>query len=672
MEISSLDKLLKDHVITQRTYDKVKIAKEQIERKYKSKSRKNKSWNKINKKINSFKLSNEDKETIKREIFHQEIEKYRKYREKRAIKYYNPITLIGSGAFGDVYLCRELKNGEIVAVKKMKKSILLLKNQVIHARNEQLFLSKVKSPWIVDLKVSFQEGEYLYLVMEYLPGGDLMNLLIKKDIFTENEAKFYMMELILAIDEIHKLDCIHRDIKPDNILIDKKGHIKLSDFGLAKISEKIFNQKKNYEDEEFLFNDLNESEDSIISNTHEKNFSCVGTAYYVAPEVLSKKGYGKEIDWWSAGAIFYEMLVGYAPFCSKDTKTVCKKILNFEKYLKIPKNIEISNEANDLIFKLINNADKRLGINGVEEIKKHPFFKDADWENIRHTKAPFIPELKDETDTKYFDKFEEKEPFHPVNNGIVKRKDIEFLDYSYQEDFQDDDNIIYEFQNAVKSINGYQKLLDNNNSYSNNNFKNNKNNENNFNNFKNIYNSNNRSLSFNNRNKNKKLLFNKLNSIQKTEYEKNSNTYNISKIPDINLHNSKIKNLKLNRSSKKVLKAKLNDIDSLAVIASRNVEKSPPQLNHEFYLQKLSTNKTYKQSLILNEKANYSYFNRSNNKSKKNMLFQNISKNSIKRPVININSYSRSGKNNDIYSNIKQIFTQTNVKVNCLYKKSKL
>ena len=101
-------------------------------------------------------------------------------------------------------------------------------------------MSKVKSPWIVDLKASFQDEEYLYLVMEYLPGGDLMNLLIQKDILTEEEARFYIAELILSIESIHKLDCIHRDIKPDNILIDKNGHIKLSDFGLTKISEKLF------------------------------------------------------------------------------------------------------------------------------------------------------------------------------------------------------------------------------------------------------------------------------------------------------------------------------------------------------------------------------------------------------------------------------------------------
>ena len=183
--------------------------------------------------------------------------------------------------------------------------------------------------------------------MEYLPGGDLMNLLIKKDIFSEDEARFYTAELILAIESIHKLDCIHRDIKPDNILIDKDGHIKLSDFGLAKVSDKLFEQNKSVSN--------NNNDDNNIEK-HQKNYSCVGTAYYVAPEVLNKKGYGKEIDWGSVGVIFYELLVGYAPFCSDDTSEVCRKVLNWKRYLKIPQKINISDEAENLIKKMVNNA----------------------------------------------------------------------------------------------------------------------------------------------------------------------------------------------------------------------------------------------------------------------------------------------------------------------------
>ena len=309
-------------------------------------------------------------------------------------------------------------------------------------------MSKASSPWIVELKASFQEDEYLYLVMEYLPGGDLMNLLIQKDILTEKEAKFYISELILAIESIHNLDCIHRDIKPDNILIDKNGHIKLSDFGLAKISDKLY-EKEDEKYKNFLPNKNNEKNHKM---THNKNFSCVGTAYYVAPEVLKKSGYDKDIDWWSVGIIFFEMLVGYAPFCSKETTEVCYKVLNWKDFLNIPKKVKLSEEAKDLIYKLINNSDDRLGKNGSEEIKRHPFFKDVNWNNIRKSKAPFIPQLKNEYDTKYFEKFEVKEPFYPTNKNKFKRKDVEYVGYDFNKDNSDND-LKTEYEQAMKTIN---------------------------------------------------------------------------------------------------------------------------------------------------------------------------------------------------------------------------
>jgi serine/threonine kinase 38 len=279
--------------------------------------------------------------------------------------------------------------------------------------------------------------------MEYLPGGDFMNLLIKKDILTEEEARFYTAELILSIESIHKLDCIHRDIKPDNVLIDKTGHIKLSDFGLAKVSDKIFEKKEEIDDFE--------------PNSHQKNYSCVGTAYYVAPEVLKKKGYGPEIDWWSVGVIFFEMLVGYAPFCSKETSEVRYKVLNWKKYLKIPSKVKISEEAEDLICKLINNSNERLGLNGADEIKKHPFFKCIDWNNIRKTKAPFIPKLKNDYDTSYFENYDAKEPFYPPVKKRTKRKDIEYMGYTYKDDSYNDVTLLNEYENTMKAINYLKK-----------------------------------------------------------------------------------------------------------------------------------------------------------------------------------------------------------------------
>ena len=453
MNVETLDQLLKSKKISQKTFDRVTVAKEYIERKYNLKSIINTKWNEVIEKINKMNLNEKEKDKITNEINRLEIQKLRKNREKQSVHEYESIAIIGRGAFGEVHVCREISTGKIYAIKKIKKETLIQKNQVIHIRNEQLFMSKAKSPWIVELKASFQEDDYLYLVMEFLPGGDLMSLLIKKDKLTEEEARFYIAELILAVDSIHKLDCIHRDIKPDNVLIDKNGHIKLSDFGLAKVSEKLF---QNFKDKDF-------DKDKL---THKKIYSCVGTAYYVAPEVLNKTGYGKDIDWWSVGCIFFEMLVGYAPFCSEETNKVCYKVINWQKYLKIPDDIVVSKEAEDLINRMINNSNKRLGRNGIEEIKAHPFFKGLDWDNIRNMKAPFIPEIKNDYDTKYFEHFEEEEPFYPPYKKFKRRKDIEFLGYTYKED-NDIDEIEKEENEIDKTykevIKKYENIIEENN-----------------------------------------------------------------------------------------------------------------------------------------------------------------------------------------------------------------
>ena len=470
----SLEILLKQKKISQKTYDRVKVAKEYIENKYNLKSVLTTKWSNILQKIQNLNINEEQKMKIINEINEIEIQKSRKIREKQTIREYESLKIIGRGAFGEVHVCREIKTGKIYAVKKIKKDILLQKNQIIHIRSEQKFMSKVKSPWIVDLKASFQEDDYLYLVMEFCQGGDFMNLLIKKDILSEDEARFYTAELILAVESIHKLDCIHRDIKPDNILIDKNGHIKLSDFGLAKISENLGQSP-------ILYNKKNKKN----RPTHQKNYSCVGTAYYVAPEVLKKTGYSEDIDWWSVGVIFFEMLVGYAPFCSEETKDVCYKVINWKKFLKIPDDIVLSREAEDLIAKMINNSNERLGKNGVEEIKAHPFFKNVNWNNIRNTKAPFIPELKNDYDTKYFESFEYEEEFYPPVKKFKRRKDIEFLGYTYKEgdelykDVYDDEDeidkcyrdILEKYQIGIdnnydkqKKANGGENINNNNNS----------------------------------------------------------------------------------------------------------------------------------------------------------------------------------------------------------------
>jgi serine/threonine protein kinase len=151
-----------------------------------------------------------------------------------SVKDFEPIKIIGRGAYGEVRLCKWLSNNEqLVAIKKMKKKDVIKKNEIEHIKAERTILSKSANKWIIDLYCSFQDEDSLYLVMEYMPGGDLMNMLIKKDIFSIEEARFYIAEIILAVEYVHSLGFVHRDIKPDNILLDKDGHIKVTDFGLC-------------------------------------------------------------------------------------------------------------------------------------------------------------------------------------------------------------------------------------------------------------------------------------------------------------------------------------------------------------------------------------------------------------------------------------------------------
>ena len=416
---------------------------------------------------------------------HTEAEQMRQARKKMSITEFEPLTIIGRGAFGEVRVCRQISTGDIVAIKKMRKEDMLNKNQLMHVRTEKEIMT-ASNPWIVKLKYSFQDELFLYLVMDFLPGGDLMNLLMKKEILTEDEARFYTAEMILAVDSVHKLNCIHRDLKPDNILIDKNGHIQLSDFGLAKIADKTFfpltvkdsigPQKiiNTPSDSITTINTNNTIKTSAINNTKinqnlkNKNFkkfpkknrliaySTVGTPDYIAPEVFSQNGYGEEADWWSIGVMFFEMVVGFPPFFSENPSDTCKKIVKWKEHFSIPSDANLSPEAENFILRMVSPCETRLGINGVEEIKKHPFFKGIDWNNIRKMKAPFIPELKNDYDTHYFDTFQEQEPFYPpVNSSKVKqRKDVNYAGYTFN---RDNENIKDSFVQALEVLEAVEK-----------------------------------------------------------------------------------------------------------------------------------------------------------------------------------------------------------------------
>ena len=429
--------------------------------------------------MNQLNLAEEEAAKIKEEILHKEGENLRKKRKKISIFDFEPLKIIGKGAFGEVRVCKYIPNGSIVAIKKMKKEEMHKKNQVLHVRAERDVLSEAKNEWIVDLKFSFQDQHYLYLGMEFLPGGDLMSLLMARDILPEQEAKFYAAEIVLAIESVHKLDCIHRDLKPDNVLIDADGHIKLSDFGLSKkldlklIDNHLQNELKNFGNNNNLNNIRGNKNMSYAQQFSQFKsmkskkrrafaFSTVGTPDYIAPEVIRQKGYGQEIDWWSLGVIMFEMMIGYPPFFSESSTETCKKILDWKNTLNIRPEANISKEAEDILRKLISDPETRLGTNGADEIKIHPFFKGIDWNHIKETLIPpFIPELKNNYDTKYFDEFEEDEPFYPINNDNSKgkkyqKKDMCFVDFTYNR--ENDNNYR---NNMVTALEVFDSLQEN-------------------------------------------------------------------------------------------------------------------------------------------------------------------------------------------------------------------
>ncbi|XP_020584968.1 serine/threonine-protein kinase 38-like [Phalaenopsis equestris] len=397
-------------------------------------------------------ISEEEQNSVLKDLERKETEYMRLQRHKMGVDDFDLLIMIGKGAFGEVRIVREKATGNVYAMKKLKKSEMLRRGQVEHVRAERNILAEVDSNFIVRLYCSFQDNEFLYLIMEYLPGGDMMTLLMRKDILTEDEARFYVGEAVLAIESIHKHNYIHRDIKPDNLLLDRNGHLKLSDFGLCKpLDSSYFNEREYTLEKNYSTGSLqNERRLSTPKRTQQEQlqhwqknrrtlaYSTVGTPDYIAPEVLLKKGYAMECDWWSLGAIMYEMLVGYPPFYSDEPMTTCRKIVNWRTHLKFPKEAKLSPQAKDLMSKLLCNVDQRLGSNGAYEIKNHPWFEGIEWDRLYEMEAAFIPNVKDELDTQNFEKFEE--PAAPVQPSsrpgpwrkMLSSKDINFVGYTYK------------------------------------------------------------------------------------------------------------------------------------------------------------------------------------------------------------------------------------------------
>ncbi|KAL3699564.1 hypothetical protein R1sor_017586 [Riccia sorocarpa] len=452
-----------DEVPSNITRQKVAAAKQYIENHYKAQmknlqERKERRWS-LERKLADADVSEEEQSNLLKDLERKETEYMRLQRHKMGVDDFELLTIIGRGAFGEVRLCREKSTTQVYAMKKLKKSEMLRRGQVEHVKAERNLLAEVDSNCIVKLYCSFQDEEYLYLIMEYLPGGDMMTLLMRKDTLTEDEARFYVGQAVLAIESIHKHNYIHRDIKPDNLLLDKDGHMKLSDFGLCKPLD-CSNLPALHENDANL-EDAREGQDdgrSVANSAHtpaprrtqqeqllhwQRNrrmlaYSTVGTPDYIAPEVLLKKGYGMECDWWSLGAIMYEMLVGYPPFYSDEPMSTCRKIVNWKTHLKFPEEAKLTTEAKDFISRLLCDVEHRLGTRGVEEIKAHPWFRGTPWDKLYDMEAAFKPEVTSELDTQNFEKFEESGPTSKSSSKsgpwrkMLSSKDVNFVGYTYK------------------------------------------------------------------------------------------------------------------------------------------------------------------------------------------------------------------------------------------------
>ncbi|XP_042304397.1 rho-associated protein kinase 2 isoform X3 [Sceloporus undulatus] len=327
---------------------------------------------------------------------------------------YDVVKVIGRGAFGEVQLVRHKVTQKAYAMKLLSKFEMLKRSDSAFFWEERDIMAFANSPWVVQLFSAFQDDRYLYMVMEYMPGGDLVNLMSNYDV-PEKWAKFYTAEVVLALDAIHSMGMIHRDVKPDNMLLDKYGHLKLADFGTC----------------------MKMDETGMV-----RCDTAVGTPDYISPEVLKSQGgdgyYGRECDWWSVGVFLFEMLVGDTPFYADSLVGTYSKIMDHKNSLHFPEDVEISKHAKDLICAFLTDREVRLGRNGVEEIKSHLFFKNDqwDWGNVRDTAAPVVPELSSDIDSSNFEDIEDDkgdvETF-PVPKAFVGNQ-LPFIGFTYFRD----------------------------------------------------------------------------------------------------------------------------------------------------------------------------------------------------------------------------------------------
>ncbi|KAG8189948.1 hypothetical protein JTE90_009087 [Oedothorax gibbosus] len=286
------------------------------------------------------------------------------------------LKVLGKGTFGKVILCREKGSNHLYAIKVLKKEVIIAKDEVAHTLTENRVLRNTNHPFLISLKYSFQTADRLCFVMEYVNGGELFFHLSRERIFSEERTRFYGGEILLALDYLHTEGIIYRDLKLENLLLDKDGHIKIADFGLCK--------------------------EDISYGATTKTFC--GTPEYLAPEVLEDTDYGRAVDWWGLGVVMYEMMCGRLPFYNRDHDILFELILIEE--VKFPKSL--SSEARSLLSGLlVKNPKKRLGggQGDAKEVMIDPFFLGMPWQDLLEKKVtpPFKPQVTSDTDTRYFD-----------------------------------------------------------------------------------------------------------------------------------------------------------------------------------------------------------------------------------------------------------------------------
>ncbi|CDW90361.1 protein kinase domain containing protein [Stylonychia lemnae] len=292
------------------------------------------------------------REELKKQIQDQNSPKPQ-VKQKTTIYNFIPIAKLGEGSYGQVYLVEEIDSRKRYAMKMLDKKKIIESDLLRYTVTEKEILQKADHPFVVKLFYAFQTMRYFFLIQEFCPCGDMSKLLTKKKRLTEDEARLYIAEVILAIEYLHSQNIIYRDLKPDNIIIDSDGHLKLTDFGLSK--------------------------ENVDSECHSNSF--VGSYAYAAPEIIKHKAHGKSLDWYGVGVLLYEFLVGVPPYYDRDQEKMFNNIVNGT--IKIP--LMLSYNAQDLIQKLLKrNPLERLGanINGAQEIKDHPFFSGLNWDDV--------------------------------------------------------------------------------------------------------------------------------------------------------------------------------------------------------------------------------------------------------------------------------------------------